>query len=77
MSPRVRHTVNPKWIAQRIRTLLKVMKVNRARLSQALGVSSRTLGRWLAGEHAPELKTQELIGDLEQRWGIERKPFKG
>src|ERR1700745_107822 len=53
--------------SDRLRLLLKDLKVTQAGLAERLGVSPATVSRWLAGKNEPTAETYVALGNLAGR----------
>lgn len=53
--------------SERLRRLLKDLKLTQARLAERLGVSPATVSRWLAGKNEPTAETYVALGNLAGR----------
>jgi phage repressor protein C with HTH and peptisase S24 domain len=53
--------------SERIRRLLKELKLTQAGLAERLGVSPATVSRWLAGKNEPTAETYVALGNLAGR----------
>ena len=53
--------------ADRLRRLLKDLKLTQAGLAERLGVSPATVSRWLAGKNEPTAETYVALGNLAGR----------
>lgn len=56
-------STNREW-SERLRRLLKDLKVTQAGLADRLGVSPATVSRWLAGKNEPTAETYVALGNL-------------
>ncbi|MGB9146541.1 MAG: LexA family transcriptional regulator [Acidobacteriaceae bacterium] len=50
--------------SQRIRNLLRDLKLTQAGLAERLGVSPATVSRWISGRHEPSAQTYVALGNL-------------
>lgn len=57
---------NPQW-SERIRQVLRDLKLTQAGLAERLGVSPATVSRWIQGKHEPTAETYIALGNLAQR----------
>lgn len=57
---------NPQW-SDRIRQVLRDLKLTQAGLAERLGVSPATVSRWIQGKHEPTAETYIALGNLAQR----------
>ncbi|HYK37731.1 XRE family transcriptional regulator [Alloacidobacterium sp.] len=57
---------NPQW-SERIRQVLRDLKLTQADLAERLGVSPATVSRWTQGKHEPTAETYIALGNLAQR----------
>ena len=53
--------------SDRIRRLLRELKLTQAGLAERLGVSPATVSRWLAGKNEPTAETYVALGNLAGR----------
>jgi transcriptional regulator with XRE-family HTH domain len=53
--------------SERLRRLLKALKLTQAGLAERLGVSPATVSRWLAGKNEPTAETYVALGNLAGR----------
>jgi DNA-binding transcriptional regulator YiaG len=72
-----RHNVNAVWMAKRIKTLIRTMRVSQKEFAKVTGVGVRSVHHWLAREAVPRLKTLEMIEYLESQHNVVVEPFKG
>ena len=63
----VEHLLTTREWADRIRRLLKELKLTQAGLAERLGVSPATVSRWLAGKNEPTAETYVALGNLAGR----------
>lgn len=61
------HEVTSREWSDRLRHLLKDLKVTQAGLAERLGVSPATVSRWLAGKNEPTAETYVALGNLAGR----------
>jgi phage repressor protein C with HTH and peptisase S24 domain len=57
---------SPEW-SDRIRRLLRDLKLTQASLAEQLGVSPATVSRWMQGTHEPTAETYISLGNLARR----------
>ena len=60
------HETTREW-SDRLRQLLKDLKLTQAGLAERLGVSPATVSRWLAGKNEPTAETYVALGNLAGR----------
>lgn len=53
--------------SDRIRRLLRDLKLTQAALAERLGVSPATVSRWIQGKHEPTAETYVALGNLARR----------
>jgi transcriptional regulator with XRE-family HTH domain len=56
----------PEW-SDRVRRLLRDLKLTQAGLAERLGVSPATVSRWIQGKHEPTAETYVALGNLARR----------
>jgi transcriptional regulator with XRE-family HTH domain len=57
---------SPEW-SNRIRQLLRDLKLTQAGLAERLGVSPATVSRWIQGKHEPTAESYIALGNLARR----------
>ncbi len=66
-SPMVAQQVTSQEWSDRIRRLLRDLKLTQAALAERLGVSPATVSRWIQGKHEPTAETYVALGNLARR----------
>ncbi len=55
--------LSPEW-SQRIRSLMRDLRLTQAGLAERIGVSPATVSRWISGRHEPSAQTYVALGNL-------------
>jgi DNA-binding transcriptional regulator YiaG len=72
-----RHNVNARWMARRVRNLMRAMRVSQVEFAGVVGVGLRSVHHWLAAECTPRLKALAMIEYLESQHNVTVEPYKG